>query len=476
MRNSELPAIVAIDLGAESCRVSTLEWIGETPRVQLVHRFPNAPVSLGHSLVWDLDRILLELRAGVTRCAEQVSSKIASIGVDGWAVDYVRLDSHGSPLHAPFCYRDPRTEVIAIQLQRRCSNVDLFALSGVQPQRINTLFQLLADEASGLSPSTPWVTLPEYVLMTLGGQRVAEYTNATHTGLVDPKRRTWSRELFEISGLDSSAPPTMVDTGTDIGMLSATFSDMAALRGTRLIATACHDTASAVAGIPLGGDGWAYISSGTWSLVGTLLDESIITTDAQVAGFTNLGAAGNRICFHRNVNGMWMLRQVIQQLSSPGGTWSMAELLAACETLDPPEHLLDVDDPALLLPHNMAEHINAQRRARGASPIDETSRSVPAFASLIFHSLAARYAEVLSDLQRIAGKRMKRLAIVGGGSQNKLLNQLTQQATGLEVVCGVAESSTIGNFAVQLATLEGHQNSRERIAHWANVLTAPDEC
>jgi rhamnulokinase len=476
MPGSPLPIIVAIDLGAESCRVSLLQWDGHEPRIELIHRFSNAPVANGDSLHWDFDRILVETQKGLARCGRAAAAPIASIGVDGWAVDYVRVNEEGLPLHPPFCYRDPRTEAIMREMDGRYSKEELYAISGAQPLRINTVYQLIADARAGVPVSVPWINLPEYLLARLGGRVVAEYTNATHTGLVDIRNRPWSREIFRRCGLAIEAAPKLVATGTDVGELRNLSTKDGAFANTRLIATACHDTASAVAAIPLDSDDWAYISSGTWSLVGTLLETPVTTPDACAAGFTNQGAAGNHICFHKNVNGMWLLKQTMEQLCAGDSQWPMAELVAAAEALPAPDALVDVDEPDLLLPGAMASRINAQRVSRGLAPLHENSAAMPRFASLIFHSLAARYAEVLRNAERLTGKTFRRVAIVGGGSLNRFLNRLTEQATGLEVFCGVAESSTIGNLAIQLATLEGNPNEPKRIAHWAHILTALRQC
>lgn len=472
MAGSDFPNVVAVDLGAESCRVSLLRWIDKKPHIELVHRFGNAPVMNGKSLHWNLEHILLELESGLLRCANKCEETIASIGVDGWAVDYVRLNEQKSPLGNPYCYRDARTEETFTEMQRRCSNLDLFMRSGVQSLRINTLYQLMADERAGISSSASWINLPEYVLARLGGRFVSEYTNATHTGLVDFREHAWSKEIFDLAGLNISAAPELVATGTELGCLQNALRHKEVFAQTRLIAVACHDTASAVAAIPMEGSDWAYISSGTWSLLGAVLDAPIVTPEAYAAGFTNLGAAGNRICFHKNLNGMWLLKQTMQQLCPEPDMWPMAELVAASEMVETPDAMLDVDDPSLWLPGNMASRINAQRTRMGAKPLEEHTAALPQFASLIFHSLAARYSETLRQAEALTGRQFKRLAIVGGGSLNQFLNRLTAEASGLDVYCGAAESSTIGNFAIQLATLEGQPNSMPRISHWAHALTS----
>ena len=264
MSGNDFPNIVAIDLGAESCRVSLLRWIDNEPQIELIHRFRNGPVETNSSLHWDFDSIFSELEHGLMHCADHCTGPIASIGVDGWAVDYVRMDQQRLPRGNPYCYRDARTEETFAEFEKRCSNTELFLRSGVQPLRINTLYQLMADEKSGVPPTAPWANLPEYVLARFGGRVVAEYTNATHTGLVDPNHHAWNEDLFRLAGLSVSAAPELVATGTDIGQLCNGSSEKKAFEQTRLIAVACHDTASAVAAIPIEGDDWAYISSGTW--------------------------------------------------------------------------------------------------------------------------------------------------------------------------------------------------------------------
>ncbi len=265
---------------------------------------------------------------------------------------------------------------------------------------------------------------------------------------------TWSEEIFRAAGLDLAAAPKLVGPGTDLGELTGELAAVPGFRGARLIAPGCHDTASAIAGIPAVGDDWAYISSGTWSLVGTLVDTPVRLTGDERAGFTNLAACGGRTCFHANLNGMWPLKQCMEQW---GSTWPIEELVRAAESLDAPQALLRMDEPEMLLPGEMMQRINAQLKAGGHAVLKEDAAHAPQYANLIFYSLAARYREVLQVVAARTGKDLKRLFIVGGGSKNAYLNGLIAQATGLEVERGSAESSTIGSFAIQLAVLEGGQ-------------------
>jgi rhamnulokinase len=296
---------------------------------------------------------------------------------------------------------------------------------------------------------------------------------AAHGQLVDVERRTWSEEIFRAADLNLAQAPRLVPPGTDLGQLAGPLAALPAYANTRLIAPACHDTASAIAGIPAHGDDWAYISSGTWSLVGALVPRPLCTAATAADGFTNLAAAGGLTCFHMNVNGMWMLRQAMQQWEAAGRCWDVAELVAAAEREPAPAALIDVDEPELLLPGEMLHRINAQLQRGGHAPLDERPEAAPAFANLIFHSLAARYKQVLDKVSAHTGRQLRRLFVVGGGSRNEYLNRLTAEATGLEVRRGSAESSTIGNFAIQLAVLGGHDApSAEVISGYAGELAA----
>ncbi len=468
-------ALVAVDLGAESCRVSLLRWVGSAPRVVLVHRFANAPQEIDGHLRWDLASIEAGLDEGLRRCAEVALEGVRSIAVDGWAVDYVRIGRDGRPLGDPFCYRDERTVEAERSLHRRCPPERMRELTGVQLLRINTVYQRHADVLMGLLEGEGWLNLPEYMLARWGGKRVAELTNATHTQMVELVGRRWCGEIFEAAGIDVASGARIVGPGTPVGVLGGKLGEAPGLRGAVLIAPACHDTASAIAGIPATGEDWAYLSSGTWSLVGTVLEQPLNGRVMAEENFTNLGAVGGRICFHKNVNGMWLIRQCVEAWSLGGRVWTVPELVAAAERVASPAGLLEVDDADLLLAGRMPERINAQRRRMGYAALDELPEGAPAVASLIFHSLAARYAEVLRRVEFHSGKRLKRLFVVGGGSRNEFLNRLTGEATGLEVVRGAAESSTVGNFAVQMASLEGGWNeetgvSPEQVSGWASVL------
>ncbi len=470
----EKPSLVAIDLGAESCRVSLLQWSGPAPRISMIHRFANGPQGHGPAgLHWNLDRICNELEHGLRACADLAPEGIAGIGVTGWAVDYVRLDASGQPLGPPFCYRDERTQAAMEEVHAILPAEELYALTGVQIQPINTIYQLWADRRSGIADSAPWVNLPEYILHWLGATRVAEYTNATHTGLIDAETRQWSSEVFRTLGLDIAAAPKLVSPGTSLGPLRDDLRCLPALAATQLIAPACHDTASAIAGIPERPGNWAYISSGTWSLVGVPLAKSLRTHEAFARGFTNLGAAGGGILFHRGIAGMWLLRQCMNTWDRDR-RWSLADLIEEAQRLPAPDHMLDLDDPALLPPGDMPARINAQRRQHGFAPLPGGCDAAPHYANLIFRSLANRYGTLFDEIEQMTAHRPHHICVVGGGSQNKYLNALTAESTGLPVMRCSVESSTLGNFALQWARIEQPSGSLQpqSIADKVSTLAA----
>lgn len=467
------PALIAIDLGADSCRVSLLSWSNGAPKIHLVHRFPNVPVQDGSDLRWELSRIERGLQEGLRKCAEIAHEGVAAIGVDGWAVDYVRLGAEGRPLANPFCYRDVRTVQAQKDVLSLISREDLYKFTGVQLLPINTLYQLYADKSQAIPASANWTNLPEFVLHTLGGERVSEYTNATHTQMLEAHAHAWCRKIFAAAGIDISTAPRLVPPGTVVGQLRGELASLSAFCGTKLIAPACHDTASAIAGIPPQGDDWAFISSGTWSLVGCVLDSPCLTARARQGGFSNQGGIGGRINFLRNVNGMWILQQCLRQWSSQGETWTVEGLIERCSKLPRPDFFIDVDDPALLIPGNMPERINSQLQAAEHPHI----HGAPSICNLIFHSLADRYATVLRELISITGRQLRRICIVGGANKNGFLNRLTEEATGLEVVIGPSESATVGNFAVQLAALSGEYTqsvgvASNAVAEWASHIVS----
>ncbi len=467
-------ARVAIDLGAESCRVSLLRWLSGHPSIEVIHRIPNGPVRRGDSLCWPLARILAGIEEGLRIAAAAAPEGIASIGVDGWSVDYVRLAPDGTMLREPFCYRDERTSATREKADRIISPFDLYQRTGAYPLKINTMYQLLADPAAGIDSRAPWVMLPEFVLYWLSGRRVAEHTNATHTGLVNLKTGNWDTELFNSLGLPLEAAPPIVPTGTILGPITGKLVQLEAFRDTQIIAPAAHDTASAIAGIPTDLSSAAYISSGTWSLVGTITQNSVTTRHAFDAGYTNIGAAAGGLLFHSLINSMWVLKQCMDAWAAQGRAWPIENLIQkAAERGSAATGVLDMDAESLMLDSDMPGRINSELARLGFDTIPDVAGNEPLFARTIFESLALRYASATANLEKMLGRKLDRIHMIGGATRNKLLIALTEQRTGLPVEIGETESSTIGNLAIQLAASEaaGERVTTAAIREWAAKLS-----
>ncbi len=469
--------VVAVDLGAESCRVSLLNWQPKGATLRTVHRIRNGPRERDGHLYWDLSRLREGIVEGLRLAAHEASGPIDSIGVDGWGVDYVRLDADLKPLHDPFCYRDPRTEKVPAEFWKNFPAERLYALTGIQMLRFNTLYQLIADREAGLPVGACWLNLPEYMLCSLGARPVSEFTLATHTQLLNATHRAWAPEIFQAAGLDERKAPELVPPGTIVGALKGELAQHEKFRSTKLIAPATHDTGSAVAGIPYSGDDSAFISSGTWSLVGTVLDRPCLSEAAFRQNVSNEGGLEGTARFLKNVNGMWLIEESIRHWHAQGKDWSITELIEACRSLPAPRALLDVEHSELLLSGHMPKRINSVLQLAGHAPLPEELEAAPQFANLIFHSLAERYTQIFRMLTEVTGKKFRRVHIVGGGNRNTYLNQLLQERSGLEVIRGPVECSTIGNAAIQLAALEGRSDSsfgvsRAAVAEWSRRLAA----
>ncbi len=465
-------ARVAIDLGAESCRVSLLRFVDGAPRIEVIHRIPNGPVHQGNSLHWSLTRILAGLEEGLRKAAAEAPEGIASIGADSWSVDYVRLGPDGKVLREPFCYRDERTAATKDAANRIISPFEIYQRTGAYPHNLNTVYQLMADPAAGIDLRAPWAMMPEFALYWLSGKRVAEYTNATHTGLVNLETGTWDADLFRMLGLSVEAAPPLVATGTVLGPLQGPLKELAAFRETQIIAPATHDTASAIAGIPGDLSSAAYISSGTWSLVGTVTQTPVTTQHAFDAGYTNIGAAAGGLLFHSLINSMWLLKQCMDSWAAAGRPWNIEDIVQAAADCKSGTGVLDMDASPLMLDTDMPQRINSELKRLGFDEIPDVAGNEPMFARTIFESLAIRYASATANLEKMLGRKLERIHMIGGATRNKLLISLTERETGLKVEIGETESSTIGSLAIQLAASEtgGKKVTPEAIGKWAKAL------
>jgi rhamnulokinase len=445
--------VVAVDFGAESGRLVLCRWNGSEGTLEEIHRFPNGPQQVGNHLVWETDRLWGEVQKGLAKAAAKTAGHVDSVGVDGWGVDYTLLDGAGERIGHSFCYRDARNEPAMQKTFAKIPRERMYEITGIQFLPFNTVYQLVAHVQEfplQWERAARWLTLPEYFHYRLTGVIAAEYTQASTTQLLDVHARTWSHELASALGLNLEKFPPIVQPGTVLGKLRPELGEEVGLANTQVIAPACHDTGSAVAGIPFPHEGMAFISSGTWSLVGTVLPNPVVSGGGKGKTFTNEGGVAGSIRFLQNVIGLWLLQECLREWSAQGLHLTPADLAAQCLQASPEGPYFQADETRYLAPGNMVERINAGLRDAGFAE----ERRPPELAAIIFRSLARRYADVVRELGSLSGKSIKRICIVGGGVKNEALNRLTELVTGVEVVRGPSESTAAGNIAVQLAALE----------------------
>ncbi len=456
MDNTDLPAnFLAIDLGASSGRVMLGIWDGTRFALRELHRFPNGPVAVRGRLYWDILRLWQEIQTGMARYAAESRAPLAGIGIDTWAVDFALLDEAGRLLGNPYHYRDGRTDGLPEQVDTRVSPAQLYAQTGIQRMPINTLYQLASMDAihdPQLAAARTLLLIPDLFHYWLTGRMVAEYTNATTTQFYDARAGGWATDLLATLDLPTALLPPLVAPGTRLGDLLPDVAAAVGLSGpVPVIATATHDTASAVAAIPgLDADS-LYISSGTWSLVGVETAGPILTERARLLNFTNEGGVAGTIRFLKNVGGLWLLQECQRVWEREGQAYSWDDLLAQASQAPPLGSVVDPDAPEFLHPGDMPSALRAYCR-RTDQPVPAT---VGALVRCCLESLALRYRWVLAALENLLGHPLTTIRIVGGGSQNALLCQLTADACGRPVVAGPVEATALGNILVQ-ALATGH--------------------
>lgn len=436
---------LAFDLGAESGRAVLAHVQSGILRTNEIARFANAPIATGNSLQWDVAALWSEMR----RALDAIDAgELAGIGVDTWGVDYALLGPDGELLQNPCHYRDPRNVAAMAEVLRIVPREDVYAATGVQFMPINTLNQLFAaqrDTPALLAAAHQFVMMPDLFNYWLSGEALCEFTDATTTQLVNPVTRTWAADLMKRVGIPVRLAPPIVEPGLVIGTLQPGVSASNRLVGTPVVASASHDTASAVAAITAR-DGTAFLSSGTWSLIGMELDAPVLTTRAMQLNFSNEGGVAHTTRLLKNVMGLWLLQGCRRSWAKRGSQLTYSELTDAAGREPRFRYLLDPDDRSFANPDDMLSAIDAFCR-RTDQPCPETPGE---YARAIFDSLALKYRLIVRDLGELAGCPIERIRVIGGGSQNSLLNQLTADATDTPVVAGPAEATALGNIAVQM--------------------------
>jgi rhamnulokinase len=455
---------LAVDLGAESGRIMLGTLAEGHVSLEEIHRFPNRVVTAGSHIHWDLAHLEKEIFAGLEKAAQR-NVPISGLSTDSWGVDYVLLDAKGNAIGLPYCYRDARTADAVTRLHKKLPFTDIYQETGIQFMAINTVYHFEAqqhDDPAVFASADHFLNIADYFNSRYCGIEVAEQSLASTTQLYNPKSRAWSDKLISTLALKQSLFPKIVPSGTVLGPVTGARKNHPSLAQAKVIATCSHDTGNAVAAVPGHGQDWAYLSSGTWSLLGAELPSPVITDAAREAGFTNEVGLGGTIRFLKNIAGLWVLQECRRAWEAAGQSFTYDELSTLAVENGPAHAHISMQDPRFLSPGDMPEKISAFCR--------ETHQPAPVtpgqFVRTIWESLALTYAQTLSTLESLIGHKIEKLHIVGGGSRSQLLNQLTADATGVQVITGPVEATAIGNILIQALAL-GHLEST---AHLRQVV------
>ncbi|MBS0261020.1 MAG: rhamnulokinase [Planctomycetes bacterium] len=454
---------LAVDLGAESGRVVAGFFDGSRLRLEEMHRFSNGAVPVADSLRWDVLKLWSEILTGLGKAGTTCGQDALSVGVDTWGVDYVLLSRTGELLGQPYHYRDPRAAGIMESSFSRVPKKEIFGSTGVQFMSINTLYQLIAMQHTNpqlLALADRFLMMPDFFHWLLCGSQVVEFTNATTSQCLNATTRDWARDLLSKFSIPTTMFPEIVQPGTVLGKLRASVAERCNIGRLSVVAPATHDTGAAVAAIPTEKTGtaqWAYISSGTWSLMGLELPNAVLTPQALAYNVTNEGGIDGTYRLLKNIMGLWLVQECKRTFERRGLNRSYAELNQMAAAAPAFRSLVDPDDSAFLAPADMPAAIGQWCQARN-QPVPTNEGE---FIRAAFESLALKYRMVLGWLEELSGTRVEVIHIVGGGSQSELLNQFTANACGRPVVAGPVEATALGNILVQARTSGAVSNLAE---------------
>ena len=458
---------IAVDLGAESGRVMLGSISGGKLSLEEMHRFNNGPVEMQGSLRWDFDRLLSEIKTGISQAAKKAGNRVAGIGVDTWGVDFGLLGADGELIEPPYHYRDSRTNGMMDVAFELMPKRDIYQHTGIQFMQLNSLYQLLA---MGLSKSAALPRAKRLLFMAdlfsyfLCGRAFGEYTLASTSQMMDMQTGRWSEPIFEKLGLPTAIMPQVVMPGTVIGKLTDEIAEDIGGDRIPVIAVASHDTASAVLGVPASGSNWAYLSSGTWSLMGVELPQAIVNEKTFGHEFTNEGGVENTIRLLKNIMGLWLVQECKRQWQRDGQDMSYGQLAELASKAQPFFGHVDCDCSDFLAPGDMPTRINEHLSKTKQTPTSDKGQMV----RMVLESLALKYRRTLEAIEDITGNPVDVLHIVGGGIQNELLCQFTANAIGKKVITGPIEATASGNILMQaIATgqLQGVDEAREIVRH-----------
>jgi len=463
--------LMAVDVGAESGRCMLGEFDGARVNVEEVHRFPNGPVPLPDGLHWDVLRLFEEIKAGI-RKAHREGRHPRAVGLDTWGVDFALLDRRGALVQNPYHYRDQRTRGMIEEACRRVPREEIFARTGIQFIPINALYQLLAMVVHGdpgLEVASTFLMMPDLFTYWLTGEVGCEFTDATTSQCYDPRAGSWAADMLERLGVPSRIFPPIIPPASVIGPLRAAVAEDIGLNGVTVIAPATHDTASAVAAVPAARGDFAYISSGTWSLVGAEVRQPVINDLSLAYNFTNEGGLDGTFRLLRNVTGLWLLQECRRRWQDANEDLTYDMLTREAAASPPFGPLINPDDERFLRPTDMPARIQEYCR----DTHQRAPQSRPEITRCVLESLALKYRWVIERIDELLGRSTHTIHIVGGGSRNTLLSQFTADATGRVVRAGPVEATSMGNVLAQAWAL-GHLSSLEELRDVVRRSTAEE--
>jgi len=447
----------AIDLGAESGRAILATLDHEQLSLTEIHRFPNNPVRLPDGLHWDILRLWSEIKLALHIATHQHHAQLAGIGIDTWGVDYGLLDRTGALIGNPYHYRDHRTDGMLEEAFKRLPRERIFDLTGIQFMQLNTLYQLFSmvvQQSPAMQSAETFLTMPDLFNYWLSGRKVCEFTMATTTQCYDPRRCAWSQPLLEALSIPARIFPEVVQPGTVLDAVLPEIAEETDCGRVPIIAPACHDTGSAVAAVPAEHRNFAWISSGTWSIMGAEASDPIVNAQSLKYNFTNEGGVNGTWRFSKNIMGLWLVQECRRTWARAGEELSYADITQLAAAAEPFRSILDVDAADFFQPGDMPARIQKYCE-RTQQPVPDTKGGIVRCA---LESLALKYRWVLERLEEMLGYRLYPIHIIGGGTQNRLLNQFTADATNRWVVAGPIEATAIGNVLMQAVAL-GHLQS-----------------
>ncbi len=439
---------LALDFGAESGRAILGIIEKDTITLEEIHRFANRQVKIHGRIYWDILYLFDELKKGLSLAAHLGHQDIQSIGVDTWGVDYGFIDSAGQLVGNPVAYRDERTNGMMEKAFKKISREEIYQHTGIQFMQLNTIFQLFSyyqENNPQIKISDRLILLPDLFTYLLTGKVISEYTMASTTQLLDARTKTWAKPIFKKLGIPVNIMPPINHPGSVVGPLVEDIAAETGIGTVKVVLPAGHDTACAVAAVPANGDNWAYLSSGTWSLLGVEIDQPIINEISLEYGFTNEGGVNNTIRLLKNTMGLWLLQQCRKSWANSGRQYDYDELSRLAKESEPFRSIINPDHEGFLNPMDMPAAIN-QYCKENSQPVPQT---VGQYVRLIFESLAFKYRWIIERLNNVLNNPVEVIHIVGGGSQNAMINQFTANATGLTVKAGPVEATAIGNIMMQ---------------------------